>query len=296
MKIFLTGNKNIEELKNYVDANIKNVLLSYINFYNSKDKRNIHEKLWGMKKNRVLDYKVQNVLSKFNEVMIDSGAFSYMNDSVKKQKPKELDKFAESYGKWLRDNRKFYHYFEELDLDFLVGIKKVEEYRIYLEKCAGRQCIPVWHINRGLEYWEKMTIDYKYVAIGGMVTGEITGMEKYANFLINIAHQNNCKVHGLGYTKLRCLKYIPFDSVDSITFRMGSIVGAFFSFFDGQMHRIDPPELKGRYNKSSKISHQKYNTINLKAWKDYSDYIEDYWKRQKEEELLIKKEMMLSEC
>ena len=288
MKIFLTGSKNVEELKNYANANIKYVLLSYINFHNSKDKRNVYEKMWGKKKEMILDDNIQNILSKFNEVMIDSGAFSYMNGSVKKQKSRELDKFAESYGKWLRDNREYYHYFEELDLDFLVGIEKVEEYRMYLEKCAGKQCIPVWHINRGIDYWEKMTKDYNYVAIGGMVTGEITGMEKYATFLINMAHQNNCRVHGLGYTKLRCLKYIPFDSVDSITFRMGSIVGAFFSFFDGRMFRIDPPELKKRYQKGSKILPNEYNAINLKAWKNYSDYIENYWNRQKEEELLIK--------
>lgn|GEM_PF-2627900 len=284
MKIFLTGSNNVKELRNFVDMKIKYILLSFINFYNFRDKRNIYEKLWGKEKNMRLDYNMQSVLSKFDKVMIDSGAFSYMSGAIKKQKPREVDKFAENYGRWLRDNREFYHYFEELDLDFLIDIKKIEEYRVHLEKCAGKPCIPVWHINRGLEYWKKIVKDYEYVAIGGLVTGEITGMEKYASFLINIAHQNNCKVHGLGYTKLCYLQYIHFDSVDSITFRMGSIVGAYFSFFDKKMYRIDPPELKRKYQKSSKISSNEYNLINLRAWKVYSDYIEKYWNRQKEEE------------
>jgi len=91
-------------------------------------------------------------------------------------------------------------------------------------------------------------------------------------------------VHGLGYTKTRYLKYIAWDSVDSATWLYGGKGGTLFLFIDGKVVSLKPKD----FGKNSRINYAKFNEINAKSWCDYSKYIENYWKRQKEEELLIK--------
>lgn len=266
-------------MKAALQYNCENVLISYNSYRCSKDKRNYHDILSGDEKKTELDKRTKSFLKKFKNVMVDSGAFSFMSGTETKIRKKDIDEFVEGYGKWLKDNKEYYDFFEEMDLDFIVGLNVVEEYRKFLEECAGKKCIPVWHINRGLDYWKQMVKDYDYVAIGGLVTGEITGMEKYATFLINIAHKNNCKVHGLGYTKTKLLKFIPFDSVDSSTWIFGGKRGTLFLFTEDKITTL---KLKP-FNKSSKIDYLKFAEINAQSWSIYSRYIENYWNRQKEE-------------
>jgi len=261
--------------------NCENVLISYNSYRCSKDKRSYYDILSGEEKKTELDTKTKSYLKKFKNVMVDSGAFSFMSGTETKIKKEDIDKFVEGYGQWLKDNKGYYDYFEEMDLDFIVGLNVVEEYRKFLEKCAGQKCIPVWHINRGLDYWEQMVKDYDYVAIGGLVTGEITGMEMYAPYLLDIAHNNNCKVHGLGYTKTKLLKYIPWDSVDSSTWIFGGKRGTFFLFNEDKIITLK----LGVFNKSSKIDYLKFAEINAQSWSAYAKFIEDYWERQKRNSL-----------
>lgn len=63
--------------------------------------------------------------------------------------------------------------------------------RAMLEKGTGKKCIPVWHKSRGLEEWRKLTKEYDYVAIGGIVTKEIKRKEyKYFSPMLSIAKEN----------------------------------------------------------------------------------------------------------
>ena len=259
--------------------NCENALISYNSFRCSKDKRSYYDILSGDEKKTELDKRTKGYLKKFKNVMVDSGAFSFMSGTETKIKKKDIDKFVEGYGKWLKDNKGYYDFFEEMDLDFIVGLNVVEEYRKFLEGCAGKKCIPVWHINRGLDYWRQMVKDYDYVAIGGLVTGEITDMEKYAPFLIDIAHKDSCKVHGLGYTKTKLLKFIPFNSVDSSTWIYGGKRGTFFLFNGDEIVSLK----LGTFNKSSDIDYIKFAEINAQSWCAYAKYIENYWNRQREE-------------
>jgi len=270
---------------NFMEAalkhNCEDVLISYYSHKSSKDKRSYYDILSGDERKQELDERTKGSLKKFKNVMVDSGAFSFMSGTETRIKKEDIDKFVEGYGRWLRNNKGYYDYFEEMDLDFLFPMDIIEGYRKFLEECAGKKCLPVWHINRGLDYWKQMVKDYDYVAIGGLVSGEITEMEKYAPFLIDIAHNNNCKVHGLGYTKTRLLKFIPWDSVDSATWIYG-IRGTFF-LFDGD--KIVSLKLK-TFNKSSKIHYIKFAEINAQSWCAYAKFIENYWNRQKEESLV----------
>lgn len=154
----------------------------------------------------------------FDIFLLDSGAFSFMTSQ--KNKKIDWDEYIEQYAKFINEND--VKYFFELDIDSLVGIKEVERLREKLEKLTNKKCIPVWHKSRGFEYWKKLCKEYDYIAIGGIVTKEIKRKE-YDIFipLLEIAKQNNCKVHGLGFTNLKLLKKYHFFSVDSTSWRLG---------------------------------------------------------------------------
>ena len=65
-----------------------------------------------------------------------------------------------------------------MDLDFLFPMDVIEGWRKFLEECAGKKCIPVWHINRGLDYWGQMVKDYDYVLQTLTEQGKVSYTEK----------------------------------------------------------------------------------------------------------------------
>ena len=142
--------------------------------------------------------------------LLDSGAFTFMRGNAKVDWADYIKRYAEFINKY--DVK----YFFELDIDNIVGYEKVLEYRKLLERLTQKKCIPVWHKSRGKDEFIRMCKEYDYVAIGGIVTKEIAKKDyKYMKPLINIAHKNNCKIHGLGFTPTGLLKEYHFDSVDS---------------------------------------------------------------------------------
>lgn len=50
----------------------------------------------------------------------------------------------------------------------------------------------------------------------------VNTIEKYLPWFIDKAHENGCKIHGLGYTRLDKLSQFHFDSVDSTSWLMGN--------------------------------------------------------------------------
>ena len=146
-------------------------------------------------------------------------------------------------------NRYDIKHFFELDIDSIVGLEKVEEYRKRLERLTNKQPIPVWHKNRGKEYFIRMCEEYPYVSIGGIVTREIPRniYEKAFPWFIATAHQHGCKIHGLGYTNILGLHKYHFDSVDSTAWLDGNRGGYLYKFKPdtGTLEQIQP-EGKGR--------------------------------------------------
>ena len=149
------------------------------------------------------------------------------------------------------------------------GYEKVKEYRKMLEKLVGRQCIPVWHKSRGLKEWTKMCDEYEYVAIGGIVNKEIVE-EQYKAFpaMISEAHRRCAKVHGLGFTTLKYLPHIHFDSVDSTAWLAGNRFGFVYKFNGKTMIKYDVPKGK-RLADSRKVA-----LINYTEWLKFQKYAE----------------------
>lgn len=159
------------------------------------------------------------LIKKSEMFLLDSGAFTFMSG----KKSNDFDGYLTRYIDFIKKHD--VKYFFELDIDSVVGYDKVKQLRKRLEKETGKKCIPVWHKSRGKDEFLKMCDEYDYVAIGGIVTKEIT-KDQYPFFtwFLNEAHKRGCKVHGLGFTSIADLPKYHFDSVDSTSWKSG---GAF---------------------------------------------------------------------
>ena len=195
--------------------------------------------------------------------MLDSGAFTFMQDSKKKI---DWDKYVEDYAKYI--NRLDIKLFFELDIDSVVGLKEVERLRAKLEKLTNKKCIPVWHKSRGKEYWLQLVKNYDYVAIGGIAIKTIKQNEyKYFTWFLNEAKKQNCKVHGLGFTNLKGLEKYKYDSVDSTSWVSGNKFGAVY-WFDGKTMQ------KQVKKEGQRIKAKEVAIHNFKEWVKFQKYAE----------------------
>ena len=212
------------------------------------------------------DADTERLLPYFGDFLLDSGAFTFMQG---KGGTPNFDDYAEKYADFIKRNH-IKKYFE-LDIDSVVGYSRVKQLRAILERTTGQPCIPVWHLSRGIDEYKKMCDEYNYVAIGGIVSGEIT-KDKYKAFpaLISEAHKRKAKVHGLGFTNLALLPKYHFDSVDSTAWTTGNRFGYLY-FFDGKtMQKKDAP-------KGHRISNSRAAALNnYSEWIKFQKYAEKH--------------------
>lgn len=203
-------------------------------------------------------------IHKYDMFLLDSGAFTYMNKSGSNL---NWDNYIIEYANFI--NKYDVKYFFELDIDSIVGLKEVERLRNKLEGLTNKKSIPVWHKSRGLEYWKNMCKNYDFIAIGGIVTQEIKRTE-YDIFipLLKIAKQNNCKVHGLGFTNLKGLEKYKFYSVDSTSWLSGNRFGAVYIFNGTTM-------VKQNKKEGQRVITTKTAINNFNEWVKFSKYAEN---------------------
>lgn len=210
------------------------------------------------------DADTERLLPYFGDFMLDSGAFTFMQGTKGNV---VWDDYIEKYADFIKRNKieKFF----ELDIDSVVGYKQVLQYRKKLESLVGRQSIPVWHRSRGKQEYLRMCDEYDYVAIGGIVSKEITP-DHYKIFpsMISEAHKRKAKIHGLGFTSLEWLQKCHFDSVDSTAWTTGNRFGFVYQFDGKTMRKIDCP--KGKRLKDSR----KIALINYMEWIKFQMYAE----------------------
>lgn len=211
------------------------------------------------------DFTEKYIIPNVKGFLLDSGAFTFMQNS---KSHVVWEKYIEKYAEFIKRNS-IKDYFE-LDIDSVVGYKKVLEYRKRLEDLVGYQCIPVWHKSRGMKEFLKTCDRYSYCAIGGIVSKEIK-RDQYKAFptMISEAHKRKCKLHGLGFTNLGMLTKCHFDSVDSTAWTTGNRFGFIYTFNGTTMIKTDVPEGK-RLKDSGKVA-----LINYTEWMKFQRYAED---------------------
>lgn len=214
------------------------------------------------------DFTQKVILPSCKDFLLDSGAFTFMQCH---KSTVDWDEYIRKYAKFIKANEKIDKFFE-LDIDSVVGYERVKEYRKKLEYLTGKKCIPVWHKSRGKDEFLKMCEEYPYVAIGGIVTKEITrGQYPFFDWFINEAHKRNAKIHGLGFTNLEGLKKYHFDSVDSTSWTTGNRFGAIYQFNGETMikhskkegQRLADSKKTAIHNFAEWVKFQKYAETNL---------------------------------
>ena len=204
-------------------------------------------------------------IPRISKFLLDSGAFTFFSSG----KQIDWDEYLTKYINFI--NKNDVKLFFELDIDPLVGYENVLKIRKRLEAETGKKCIPVWHKSRGKDEFLKMCDKYEYVALGGIVSKEITRNEyKYFPWFINEAHKRGAKIHGLGFTSMSGLAKYHFDSVDSSSWTTGNRFG-FISMFDGKtIKTYDKP--KGQSFKSS----QAVAINNFNEWVKFQRYAKSH--------------------
>lgn len=176
------------------------------------------------------DKDTERLMPYYGDFLLDSGAFTFMQNAGSHC---DWDEYVKRYADFI--NRNDVKKFLELDIDSVVGYEKVLRMREQLEAETGKRCIPVWHPQRGIDEFRKSCEDYNYVAVGGVVSKDIS-FKAYSSLfpgLITMAHVNGSKVHGLGLTNMDLLSKCHFDSVDSSSWTAGNRFGLAY-YFDGK--------------------------------------------------------------
>ena len=177
-------------------------------------------------------------IPRLKNFMLDSGVFTMAYGSGMKV---DFDEYTDRYIEFI--NRNNVKLFFEMDIDDLAGLPKAEELRRKIERGTGKQPIPIFHKNRGKDYFVDMCKNYPYVAIGGIAgKGNMAKRKEYMPYFkwfIDTAHKYGAKIHGLGFTDLKALETINFDSVDSTSWTTGNRFGCIYRFNGRTMEKFD---------------------------------------------------------
>lgn len=249
MKVFISALESSE--KNIIDKMI----------HEGKNLRFILTSYYYLRKNIGLLNKFMKIA---DEILIDSGAHSFQR-GVKVDWYEYTQEYAEFIKKY--DNDKIIGFFE-MDIDPAgYPLSLVEDLRRILEKVSDK-IIPVWHKERGIDEYKNMCRSYsgKIIAISGYKNKDIKD-NQYLMFL-KYAKKYNCKVHCLGMTRIPLLNKVPFDYVDSSTWKQAGNYGEIRRFRAG---KLITTKLKG-------FKTTELDEINLQEFLKMQSYYYNKWR------------------
>lgn len=208
-----------------------------------------------------------------DNILLDSGAFTFR---MQTKQIEDINSYTKRYVDFI--NKHDVKYFFEMDIDKTKeDLIQVKNLRKFIESKTGKQCIPVWHINRGIEEWKDLVEHYNYIAIGGITSKTNDKFHNAMRQMVHYANSKKVKVHGLGYIKPDILD-IGFYSVDATTWNGGKFGEIFY--YDSINNKPKRYKLN-TYNNRIKTEKQKdlvkHNYI---VWYKYQKYMRDkgFWK------------------
>jgi len=201
------------------------------------------------------------VLHKYNNFLLDSGAFS-MFGGAKVNLKEYVNKYIDFINKY--DVKHFF----ELDIYQLIGNAETEEIREYIEIKTNKNTIPVFHIFLGIDYFKNLCDKYNYIAISASGKFYSKWTRKHPEKLYKLlqyAKTKKVRIHGLGYTSNKMAE-MPFYSVDSTSWLSGNRFGAVYSFKNKTMLKYDKP-------KGKRVKTHETNKHNFFEWVKYGKYL-----------------------
>ena len=230
MRIFLSALEN--NAKNTLDKCLKEHitipfgLVSY--YYISQSEVNYQNFKKALK---VCDY-----------LLVDSGAHSFQSG-----KRVSWEEYTKKYAEFIKENDcdKIIGWFE-MDVDMIIGYEKVLNLRKILNRATDK-IIPVWHKNRGINEFKRMCHETKgeIVAVTGFKNEDIQD-DQYAPFL-KYAWKCGKKLHCLGMTRQRVMNKVPFDFVDSSSWKLSATFGTLKSWSEREHNLKSVPNTKGKF-------------------------------------------------
>jgi len=195
--------------------------------------------------------------------ILDSGAYS-----IQKGKKVVWDEYVDAYINFIKSNSGISQYVE-LDIDCIVGLPLVEQWRNRFECEIGKPPIVVWHKSMGNDGWRDLCKSYPYVGIPCVNPDEKLD-EIYWNRYITYAHECKCKVHGFGLSANEKIKKYKFDSCDSTAWASGGRYGARYRF-TGDSIRL---YRKDGYLEGCKPNVPLMNKTNMQEWIKFQNYMD----------------------
>jgi len=215
---------------------------------------------------------------------------SYKKDAAKKATPKEIEEYFERYFSWILKWQDKINYFAELDLQEIVGIRKVMEWRKrFMAAGVGNKMVMATHTGDTWKdfVWMLDNSESRFVATQGLRQGlPNLNHKKY----VKEAYMERVRVHGFAMTKREILENIPFYSVDSSSWTSCWKFGTVFKYEKGRLRRIaNAPSSTKRLMKfgmgtdllGAARSREEVRHKALRAeieWRLYEEYIGSLWR------------------
>lgn len=195
------------------------------------------------------------------ELLVDSGAHSFQK-GIKVEWGKYVDDYCTFIKNFDRSNVLGYF---EMDIDAIVGYENVLTYRKKLMRVTDK-IIPVWHKCRGITEYHNMCRAFsgKIVAISGFKNEDIAD-EQFISFL-KVAKKHGCRLHCLGMTRKKILDRVPFDYVDSSSWRQPFIY-ARVRELDGKQKKVNSAWFRVPANRD-KVEYECYR-VGMAMQKEY---------------------------
>ena len=192
----------------------------------------------------------------FNNIFLDSGAFSVHNSN------KKVD--IDEYIKYINENKDKFKVIASLD-DISDPEKSLTNYKYIIERvtCPDK-ILPTYHIGEPLSYLEEYTKCASYIGIGGIAAHREFCNQRYIRKIVDLIHHHNkdIKIHIFGVTKLSILEGLTITSVDSTSWLKYQVYGLI----------LDPVSRKTHYIGKNDLT--KYDDIEINAeTKKILDYL-----------------------
>jgi hypothetical protein len=280
-RIYLAGAESIELLKQLVENDSKNIMLS---FFYIQQRHALPHILTLLKQHPDL------------KVFLDSGSQTFLQKDHG-----DPQVYWKAYYALLREHGHRFEYASEFDIDGYqwvnardkrkpqtVSDEQIEVWRDDLAELGSVPIVPVWHLARGKAALDALIADPRFPHIAFGRDG--LDFKGEGGALINKVHAWNKTAHGFGQSAIDSLKMVKFDTVSSTTWLVGQRFGDAFIFEGGHLRRLYASSKRGkaerkkfrRYferigvnpDKIDQDDRKELNKANILAWTNFSTRLE----------------------
>jgi len=225
--------------------------------------------------------------------VVDSGAHSFFaatgltftaKRSEIKQDPED---YILAYVDWIQKQWDNFDIFVELDIQAIVGLEKVKEWRkLYKDAGIDKKMMYCWHVIDGWKEFENIVTNSESRYIG--IEGHRSNRECLPyNKFIKYCYDQQCRIHGFAMIKHNDIIKCPFYSVDSSSWSGVYRWGVTFKYHFGKLlnsrekpkwsDKLNVPEFYFENRQDNDVMDKKQSKA-IGAYLEYNKFLKSYWK------------------